>query len=81
MRTTKHIEAFTAGDMKMYASIERTKHYNGSGSSAFGGMKEWPVVRLIVPFHANATKQRNAFAKKLRAFVIAELNKSNEPKP
>lgn len=52
--------------------IEAAFHYNGSGARAFGGSESWPFVTLKVPFAEGDVAGRDAFIKRLQAFLNAD---------
>jgi hypothetical protein len=43
-------------------SIQLHKNYNGSGPTAFGGRKEWPVLTLEVAFDVGEESRRQELA-------------------
>ena len=50
-------------------NIELRSHYNGSGPSAFGGAKQWPVVTSKVAFNEGEYQLAAEFAADLGKFV------------
>lgn len=39
------------------ASVEITKHHNGSGDSTFGGAKNWPAIHVRINFQEDASQE------------------------
>ena len=50
-------------------TIERHFNYNGSGPTAFGGAKEWPVLTICIAFEENAFKERDRIAELMKKFI------------
>jgi len=44
-------------------------HYNGSGTQAFGGAKQWPVITLEWAFQEGEETLRDVVARRLKEFV------------
>jgi len=42
---------------------------NGSGDEAFGGAKEWPVIKCEVPFCTGEEEKAQKFYDKLKKFI------------
>jgi len=57
--------------------IEVHHHYNGGGSQAFGGAKDWPVVSAEVAFQAGEERIAHAFAAELAEFIDGYLKQNN----
>lgn len=57
--------------------IELRSHYNGSGASAFGGARQWPVVTAKTAFNENEYSLAAEFAKDLGDFVNEWMEKRN----
>jgi len=49
--------------------IQAGYHFNGSGDKAFGGAREWPVVKTVIAFQEGQEKERDAFVEALKTFV------------
>lgn len=67
-----------AGNCTEYSGvnkIELRNHYNGSGASAFGGAKNWPVVTSKIAFVEGEYQLAADFAKDLGAFINERLEK------
>lgn len=69
---------------KPEAEISLRHHYNGSGPKAFGGARQWPVVKLELAFnegeHAKAEKWFNQLSRFLKAqgFETSEGERAND---
>ncbi len=61
-------------------SIELGKSYNGSGPNAFGGAKEWPYLRIEIPFQVGEEERMKTIADmiekklKLSGLILPERN-------
>lgn len=53
--------------------LREHRNYNGSGSEAFGGAKDWPVVTLHVGLPAGREDLQKELGERLRALVDAFL--------
>lgn len=45
--------------------IELGKSFNGSGKSAFGGAKDWPTLRVTIPFQVGEEKRMERVADRI----------------
>lgn len=49
--------------------VELRSHYNGSGPTAFGGAKQWPVVTASTAFNENEYELATEYARALAEFT------------
>lgn len=62
-------------DFESAHDIELRSHYNGSGATAFGGAKNWPVITAKIAFNQDEYALAAEFAKDLGEFVNEWLEK------